>query len=137
MSVPVNQRTHGKLETLVKARTLCVHTLTVTKNENLFPPAYKATVTDKIVNLSIDIFVHCFSANDVYVNSHEDYMQRIMLQEQAAAECDALLALIQIAKSLFHLDSRKVKYWAELAIEAKKLIKAWKDSDSKRYKEYR
>ena len=36
MSVPVNERSHGKLEACVKARELCVYTLRITVNPKIF-----------------------------------------------------------------------------------------------------
>ena len=48
MSVPVNQRTHGKLEACVKARELACYTLQITKNKKVFTEDYQEAITDKI-----------------------------------------------------------------------------------------
>jgi hypothetical protein len=40
MSVPVNQRSHGKLEAYVKAYELAGYTLKITKNKKVFSDEY-------------------------------------------------------------------------------------------------
>lgn len=44
-----------------------------------------------------------------------------------------MLAYIGMAKQVFHLRKPKTKYWANLVVEVKRLIQAWKESDVKRY----
>ena len=137
MSVPLNERTSGKLEVCVKAHFLCCYTLQITANDKIFDEKYKESLTDKIINAAIDIHTLVWSANNVRVNSQEDYYKRHMMQEDAAIKCNTLLSLIEIAHKMFHLSSKRVQYWSGLAIETRKLIRAWHESDAKRYIEYR
>lgn len=46
MSVPVNQRTEGKLEVCVKAHDLCCYTIQITSNTNTFPEKFQHALTD-------------------------------------------------------------------------------------------
>lgn len=55
------------------------------------------------------------------------------LQERAARNCNNLLALIQLAKTIFHLKSKRVKYWSEKTIDVRGYLRSWRDADSKRY----
>ena len=92
MSVPVNERSHGKLEACVKARELCVYTLRITVNPKIFKPEYQHALTDKIVDTALEI-----------------------------------------AKPIYHLATKRVIFWSGLAIETRKLIRAWREADRKRY----
>ena len=50
MSVPVNQRSEGKLEVCLRAHDLCCYTIQITSNQNNFPEKYQRSLTDKIVD---------------------------------------------------------------------------------------
>lgn len=133
MSVPVNARTENKLEVCVKAHDLCCYTLQITANDKTFVPDYQKSLTDKINALAIQIYTDVWTANNIMVKTAEDYNERKMLQERAARSCNNLLALIDIAKKIFHLSSKRVFYWGGKAVETRNLIRAWRDSDRKRY----
>ena len=133
MSVPVNQRTHGKLEVCVKAHDLCCYTLQITANKKNFTQEFQESLTNRIVEAAIDIHTLCWSANNILVNSVDDLRERTMYQEKAAIKCNILLSLIDVAKRIFHLSTKRVTYWAEKTIEARNLIRAWRESDLKRY----
>ena len=53
----------------MKAHDLCVYTLQITKNKNVFLPEYQDVLTNKIVQLAIDIHSEVWSANNVLVRS--------------------------------------------------------------------
>lgn len=133
MSVPVNKRSHGKLEACVKAHGLCCYTLQITANEKVFTPQYQVSLTNRIVETAISIHTLCWSANNILVNSKEDLDERTHLQEQATIQCNVLLSLIEIAKKIFHLSTKRVTYWSGLAIETRNLVRSWRLSDIKRY----
>ena len=137
MSVPVNQRTQGKLEVCVKAHDLCVYTLQITKNKNVFLPEYQDVLTNKIVQLAIDIHSEVWSANNVLVRSPETLKYRRRLQESAAIKCNVLLSMIDLAWSLFHLSGTRVRFWSKKVIDVRNLIRSWCSSDAERYKKFR
>lgn len=134
MSVPENSRTKSKLEVCVKAHDLCCYTLQITANKKIFTEEYQRSLTDRIVETAIGIHCDCWNANNIYVRDAEDYQERKRLQEEAARKCNILLSLMDIAKPLFHLTSKRVFYWGKLTIETRNLIRAWRDSDKKRYR---
>lgn len=69
----------------------------------------------------------------ILVKSADDWKMRKALQERAARNCNNLLALIQLAKTIFHLKSKRVKYWSEKTIDVRGYLRSWRDADSKRY----
>jgi len=134
MSVPVNARSTGKLEVCVKAHALCCYTLKITSNKKIFVEDYQESLTNRIIETAINIHTMCWAANNVLVNSADDLKRRADLQEHAAIQCNLLLSLMEIAKTMFHLETRRIKYWGGLAIETRKLIRAWRSADVERYK---
>ena len=121
------------MEACVKARELCVYTLRITVNPKIFKPEYQHALTDKIVDTALEIQNLSWSANNVLVNSAEDMYRRLDYQDRAADACNNLLSLIEIAKPIFHLATKRVIHWSGLAIETRKLIRAWREADRKRY----
>lgn len=134
MSVPKDKRKQGKLEVCVQAHSLCVYTLQITANKNVFLPAYQDTLTNRIVDAALSIHMKVWAANNILVNSREDYQERHRLQEDAAIQCNVLLSLIQIAWKLFHLSSKRVEFWGGNVMSVRNLIRACRDSDTQRYK---
>ena len=106
----------------------------ITKNPKVFMPEYQTALTNDIINTAKEIFIKCWTANNIKVGDDaENYITRKRLQEEAARECNNLLALIQMAKPLFHLAGKRVKYWGKKTIEVRNEIRDWKAGDSKRY----
>ena len=134
MSVPVPMRSHGELEVNTKALELCIYTLRVTSNQKTFP-IDQLSFTEKIREAAIEIHLLCWEANNIKVgNDIDKYNRRINLQSMAADRCNRLCALIEIAKGLFHLKSKRAVYWVGLTVNLRAMIRAWHDSDVKRLK---
>lgn len=134
MSVPESQRGKGKFDVIINALYLAQYTITITKNKNIFLPEYQSALTDDLIRSAKDIYINAWKANNIRVTSQEDWEERKHLQELSVLECNSLLATIQLAKKVFHLKSKRIKYWGELTIKARDGIRAWKESDTKRYK---
>jgi hypothetical protein len=133
VSVPVNKRAKGKFEVLIKARELAKYTIEITKNTKVFKPEYQTALTDDIIRTAKNVFIKCWTANNIRVNTKEQAEERNRLQYEADQDCNNLLALIDLAKVIYHLKSKRIKFWAEKTIVARTLIREWRTSDSKRY----
>lgn len=134
VAVPESKRGTGKFDVLIKANDLTVYTIRITKNPKNFAPEYQTALTDDIIRTAKDIYVKCWTANNIKVGEDaEKWKERKRLQEEAARDCNNLLALMQIAKTLFHLETRRVKHWGKKTIEVRNRIRDWKDGDSRRY----
>lgn len=134
MSVVEGARSHSKLEAIVLARQLAAYTIRITKNQNTFPPEYNNGITNKIIDTATSIYMDCWTANNIYVNKDVKlWEERNALQQKAALNCNNLLALIQLSQEVFHLKSRRIKYWSEKVIEVRNKIRGWNESDDKRY----
>ena len=133
MSVPEGQRGDGKLKAIVKAMELASYTLAITKNKNVFPLEYQSALTDDIIRTSKDIYLKAFTANNILVKNGEDWKKRCDFQKAACNDCNNMLALIQLAQPVFHLKSKRIKYWGEKVLEVRNLLRKWNIADSKRY----
>lgn len=133
MSVPVDQRTTGKLEVCIKSRDLATYTLQITKNKKIFKEEYQDAITDKLISTALNIHALIWAANNTLVNSHQDMMERLALQDKAAAQCNVMLSLIDIAKPLFHLEAKRVMFWGGKVVNVRTLIRSWHNADWKRY----
>lgn len=136
MSVPKDARKEGKLEVCIMARDLAVYTIQICKNEKVFLPQYRS-VTNEIIQLAMSINNCIWSANNVIANDTESYRERRNLQSKACIDCNTMLADIEIAAKLYHLSSKRMKYWGQMIVDVRNKCRAWKDSDAKRYSMYR
>lgn len=136
MAVPESQRSKSRFEVFIKAQSLCVYTIKICTNQNVFLPQYQNALTNDLIRTSKDIFIDCWTANNIEIrskNDYDNYKERKRLQEKAIRECTNLLAMMQIAQSLFHLKTKRIKYWGEKTVEVKNLIRRWKESDNERF----
>ena len=134
MSVPVPKREHGELEINSQARALTVYTLKILENEKWFPRT-QAGFISRLSECAIDIQALCWEANNIRVDEDESrYRRRLELQDVAAERCNRMQMLIETAKPLFHLESRRVRYWVTMTVSLRNAIRKWRESDSKRLK---
>ena len=133
MSVPASLRSESKLEVIIQARSLASYTINITKNQKTFPPEYNNGITNNIIETATNIYMNCWTANNIYVDSIEDMQERLWLQEKACNDCNNLLALIQLAQPIFHLKTKRIKFWGSKTIEVRNKIRKWNESDKKRY----
>lgn len=138
MSVPVGEREEGKFSLAVKAEYLARYTIEITANENVFLPEYRRQVTDDIISTAKNIYLGIREANDVTVRvgtpfQMKDYSDRNNLQREALRNCKRLLYLIDLAHRIFHLSSKRVKYWSQIVKNVKDRIHGWIDDDTNRF----
>lgn len=140
MAVNVGQRNvkdtpaNRQLEACEKAMELALHTIKICKNKNIFTVDYQEALTNDIIKCSKDIYVYAWNGNNVFVTADNGrWKERSKLQVAAISKCNELLALINIARRLFHLKGSKVKYWSQLTIETRGLIRKWHEANAKQY----
>lgn len=137
MSVPEGKRSQSHLEIFVKAKKLAHYTIQICSNEKIFEPKYQNAITNDIIKSAKDIYIKCWTANSIRVVDNETYKLRHRIQKEAHQECNNMLATIQIAGSVFHLKSKRIKYWGEMILEVRNMISKWGKSDNERYEEFK
>ena len=132
MAVIKSKRQENPLQVLGLALNLAVHTLTVCKNEKLFPKRDRWMLTAEIVHTAIGIYVRIRRANRVRVDEMEDYNRRMALQGEALELIDTMMGLIDIAAVFCHLPGNRQEYWTGLAQNLENKVRAWHRSDKAR-----
>lgn len=143
MSVNVGQRhvpdtpANRQLDACQKAMELAIHTIKICGNEKVFYPEYRDSLTNDIIICAKDIYVFAWNANNIYVtkNNQKRWTERERYQILALTKCNELLALINIARRLFHLKGSKYRYWSQMVLEARLLISNWHIADFRRFKQ--
>lgn len=134
MSVPVPKRKAGELDVNTLARALCVYTLRITANPKTFPPD-QASYTELMRRCAIQIHTLCWRANNIKVAGNQQrYEARITAQDRVADLCNDLYAMIEVAKPLYHLSSKRTIYWQNQVVNVRNHIRGWHDADVKRLK---
>ena len=134
MSVPEPLRHKGRLEVHVKAQFLASYTAKILGNPKAFDPSIDAELIARIKNCAYDIYAKAWSANKIRADTNGiNRAWRYGLQEEAILLCDEMHAYIGIAKQVYHLRTKRMRYWSGLITEVRGLLQGWKESDVSRY----
>ena len=146
MSVRENERnvpqtpTNKMLDCLWEARNLSLYTVRICSNTNNFPPEYYQTMTGDTVKAAKNIYRLGRRANSIRIREQDDknkakekWDKRSKYQCEAILLCTDLLSDIDIAKPLFNIRGKRVKYWCECVTTARKMYVAWHKADEERY----
>ena len=134
MSVRSDKRGETKLAVLENAKKLSEYTLRKCTNNNIFPLRFRNSITTRLNNASMDAMICIFKANKVLVKTEEDFTMRRNFQNEAHANIQTMLVLIDLAYKMFEgLTGKKVDYWITLCYETDEKLMAWMRSDAKRY----
>ncbi len=132
-NVPDNPQ-NRQLDACEKAMDLALHTIQICKNKNVFTVEYQDALTNDIIRCAKDIYIAAWEANNVYVRENDGrWPQRERLQLHAISKCNELIALINIARRLFHLKGKKVRYWTQLVIDARSMLRRWHEANARQY----
>lgn len=122
------------MEVFVKAQYLASYTAQILSNEKIFNPETDTELIARIKNCAYDIYAKAWTANKIRADSSvQNRAWRDGLQEEAILLCHEMLAYIGIAKTVFHLHRKRMKYWGNMILEVAAMLQAWRESDVKRY----
>ena len=134
MSVVEPERHGNRLLVHVKAQELASYTAEILKNPKTFNPEVDTELVSRIRGCAYDIYAKLWSANRIRADTNGmNRAWRYGLQEEAILTCDEMHAYIGIAMKVFHLRSKRMKYWSGMITEVRTLAQKWKESDVKRY----
>lgn len=134
MSVPEGQRHKGRMEVHIKAQFLASYTSKILSNPKSFDPKIDIDLIARIKGCAFDIYAKAWSANKIRADaSSYNRAWRYGLQEEAILLCDEMMAYIGIAKQVYHIRTKRMRYWSRLIIDVRNLLQAWKESDVNRY----
>jgi len=133
VSVPEGRRTESKLAVQTKTKELAFYTVSICGNEKVFPKRDRWAITNRIVTVALTIMEEVDMANDIYVANAGDYDLRRRSQTIALASTAKLLGLMELAYMKYNIESNRIRYWTQLAVDARDLIRKWRKSDNDRY----
>lgn len=133
MSVPEGKRTESKLEVQTKAKSLALYTVSICGNEKVFPKRDRWAVTNRIVSTALTIMEEVDVANDIYVSTKGDFELRRRSQTIALSNTAKLLGLMELAYIKYGIEGSRMKFWTQEVLEARDLIKKWRQADKERY----
>ena len=132
LSVTVDNRGEGELTVNTKARALTVYTHVILSNEKWFPITQE-NYKKRLLDCVIEIQELCWEANNIKVGkSMSRYEMRMNMQDMAASRCNRMMMLIETAKPLFHLTSKRVRFWLGMTKNLRDLIRGWHERDAER-----
>ena len=116
------------------ALNLCLHTIKICKNRNIFTVEY-IDIVSLATQYSIDVYTCVFTANNIRVTDGKSKEKRLEYEKESLYILNSLLGIIEISQRLFHLRMKKKENWVRLALNAKSLISKWYQSEKERYKD--
>lgn len=132
MSVIKAKRSESKLQVIVKALEMCEYTIRICKHEKHFPKSDRWLITSRITAKAEEVVEHIREANDIKIETLDDYMARRNHQVAAHGCCESLLSLIEISYKVIGLEGSRVEYWTGLIVNTEDLIQRWRRSDQAR-----
>lgn len=133
MTVVKSRRGESEMEVITKARELAKYTIQICNNETNFPKRHRWFTNNRLADVALDVCGHVYEANGTFVKIHGDYEIRRANQVEALNKIERLLLNMTIAYELFHVDGKRIDHWTGIVIEVQRLVRAWRDSDYKRY----
>ena len=124
------------LQVVIDAKRLYCHSMKIMGNEKVFNPKndFHNVTLIRISELLLDVYSKTWEANRINVSKEPDMAnERLALQRQAIVDAKLLLSLFELAKSQFHLESRKFWNWMNMLVEFGRKLAAWHKSDVSRY----
>lgn len=126
-------RRQGRLDIFNKARELAIYTVKICMNQKIFDPALDPVTTNSLRENARNAYIKAWLGNNVRVRTEDDWKRRNAYQKDAIDACNALLVDIGMAKTIYHLRSKRVEYWAKMTVEVRNALRKWSENDSKRY----
>lgn len=128
------ERRGNRLLVHIRAQELAAYTVEILGNPKKFNPEIDEELIKRIKGCSLDIYAKLWAANRWRADGTTmERLCRRNLQEEAISICDEMHAYIGIAKKVFHISHRRMKYWSKQITGARTLAQSWKESDMKRF----
>lgn len=134
MTVVAGKREEGDLRVLTVSGGLCDYTLRIVSNEKNFPKRYRWCVSNRILQITLDIDDRLILANSVLVREGDGSRERRAAYQTEALELTyVLLRHIDRAYRMFGIGSVSVERWTRQITDLQRLIRGWRRKDLDRY----
>lgn len=116
-----------KLQVIVKAEELAIHTIRLTSNSKKFPKKFRHSICDRMQLKSLDIYENLMEANRI--NKIQNGKLKYKLQTRVILYCDELLFYIKMCIKLNLISVGSADYWSKLVSDVKYMTIAWRSKD--------
>lgn len=127
-------RTDGKMTFLIKAEKFIEYTMIITNKANKFPKRLRFTLTNRVIDTSLDVYHNLLHANEIYPLNREQSERRLELQRLAITGLKELDFFIRMSHHRGYIDDKELKHWSYLMADTRKTVTSWHRSDKERYK---
>ena len=135
MSVPVNKRSENQLQALKDTIEMSAYTIHMCENEKIFPKKARYSICNRIIDACVNSVIHIKQANKYDMRIEAYAKERIMIQYRVLMDFESLWALMTIAFETYSIPNDKKDIWSGLMLIAEDKVKAWRNSDIRRFKE--
>lgn len=126
-----SDRKESKFQPVLNAREVSIYSTRILGNEKRFAPNRSEYLLNKMQESSINIFMYAKVALDTDLYTHRE--KREKLQSLAYDECIKMLLYLEIAKPIFQIPSKRLRYWTSLLVKTKDGLKKWMAADRREY----
>lgn len=130
MSVPVWQRGENQLLLFTTARNFSIYILKITSNEKVFLKEFKTSITDRLNQSAMDLYLNVWKAQNIPLKQDSADMRR-ELQRKALLCITDFIAIWELGAKAFHLRTKRTKYVIGQLIKLDELIRDWIKKDIK------
>ena len=132
--INVNKAKESNFRIINAASDFVAYTDKITSNKKSFP-AYARFTTVKYLRDTANEICRCLSdANAISDKTITSLQKRLEYQEQAIRAIVYMLLLIERAQLDGYIDIKRRQYWGAKALEIKKAVLCWYNTDRTRYK---
>lgn len=132
MSVPTWKRPEKtELDLFVEAMEFSLYILKITNNNKIFTEDFQTSITDRLIQLSMDMYLNLWKAN----NRKLDDEERRRLQYLVLDNCIDFLAIYNLAIRAFHLKNNRTEFIVGKVILIRDTTRKWIKNDINRLKE--
>lgn len=116
-----------------KCRDLIAYTMQITNNTKRFPKKIRFTITNRLQDMTLQMYENLLMANEIFPADVEDVRERKRYQQKTLALSKQVLFLIELSLEQGRIEAGSASYWSGLVEEIQKLTGKWMQSDSRRF----
>ena len=131
--VPRGRRNTGKLAVITKVCELLENTYSWVANDKIIPNRHKYSIGKDILDLTLSLHNNIIYANNIRLDTLDNFLARRNFQQNASNNLSALLSLVNMSFHLFNIKDSTQSVWSGLLTEISILLEGWIKSDEIRF----
>ena len=133
MSVLARNRSTSAMEFLNTAHELEKFTIEACHRENVIPKRYRLSKGKDLMESAKIVNNNVIYANSVFPRTKAEYQRRIKFQKRAIMEIQIMLKDLRLLSEILPISDSVLEKWTGYLINEEGYIKAWMQSDKRRF----